>query len=69
LQKRKVHLSAEQSSDFYVEHFGKMFFPSLVAYMSSAPIVIMVLAKEKAIASWRALIGPTNPFKARLWLF
>merc|ERR1712142_1050208 len=40
LQKRKVHLSPEQASDFYVEHYGKMFFPSLVAYMSSAPIAV-----------------------------
>uniref|UniRef100_H2YZN1 Nucleoside diphosphate kinase homolog 5 n=1 Tax=Ciona savignyi TaxID=51511 RepID=H2YZN1_CIOSA len=65
LQKRKVHLSPEQASDFYVEHYGKMFFPSLVAYMSSAPITVFVLVKNKAIAAWRELIGPTNPFKAR----
>ncbi|CAK8683070.1 unnamed protein product [Clavelina lepadiformis] len=65
IQKRKVHLSPEQASDFYVEHYGKMFFPSLVAYMSSAPIGVFVLAKEKAIKAWRELIGPTNPFKAR----
>nr|CAB3264378.1 NDK/DPY26 [Phallusia mammillata] len=65
LQKRKVHLSPEQASDFYVEHYGKMFFPSLVAYMSSSPITVYVLAKDKAISAWRELIGPTNPFKAR----
>lgn len=65
LQKRKVHLSPEQASDFYVEHYGKMFFPSLVAYMSSAPIAVLVLAKDQAITSWRELLGPTNPFKAR----
>lgn len=65
LEKRKVHLSPEQASDFYVDHYGKMFFPSLVAYMSSAPIVIMILAKENAVEGWKELCGPTNPFIAR----
>jgi len=68
-QKRKVHLSPEQASDFYSEHYGKMFFPSLVAYMSSAPIMVYVLAKDKAISAWRELIGPTNPFKVGLLVF
>lgn len=65
LQKRRVHLTPEQASDFYAEHYGKLFFPSLVAYMSSGPILGMVLAREKAIPYWRELIGPTNTLKAR----
>lgn len=65
LQKRRVHLTPEQASDFYAEHYGKLFFPSLVAYMSSGPIHAMVLAREKAIPYWRELIGPTNTLKAR----
>jgi len=65
LQKRRVHLTPEQASDFYAEHYGKLFFPSLVAYMSSGPVLAMVLAKEKAIPYWRELIGPTNTLKAR----
>jgi nucleoside-diphosphate kinase len=65
LQKRRVHLTPEQASEFYAEHFGKLFFPSLVAYMSSGPVVAMVLAREKCISSWRDLIGPTNALKAR----
>ncbi|CAF0839638.1 unnamed protein product [Rotaria sp. Silwood1] len=60
LQKRRITLTAEQCSDFYSEHYGKKFFPSLVAFMTSAPIVAMVLAKENAIQEWRDLIGPTN---------
>ena len=64
-QKRRVHLTPEQTSDFYAEHYGKMFFPSLVAYMSSGPIIAMVLARESAIACWRELCGPTNTNKAR----
>ncbi|XP_022087458.1 nucleoside diphosphate kinase homolog 5-like [Acanthaster planci] len=65
LQKRRVHLTPEQTSDFYAEHYGKMFFPSLVAYMSSGPIIAMVLARDNAIACWRELCGPTNTNKAR----
>ena len=64
-QKRRVHLTPEQASDFYAEHYGKLFFPSLVAYMSSGPVIALVLAREKAISHWRELIGPTNAIKAR----
>lgn len=65
LQKRRVHLTPEQTSDFYAEHYGKMFFPSLVAYMSSGPIMVLNLARESAIPFWRQLIGPTSTQKAR----
>ncbi|CAF1129632.1 unnamed protein product [Rotaria sp. Silwood1] len=65
LQKRRVTLTAEQCSDFYSEHYGKKFFPSLVAFMTSGPIVAMVLAKENAIQQWRELIGPTNSIVAK----
>jgi len=65
LQKRQIHMSPEQASEFYIEHYGKMFFPSLVAYMSSSPIIAFAIAKEKAISSWMELMGPSNPFKAR----
>jgi len=65
LQKRRVHLTPEQASDFYAEHYGKLFFPSLVAYMSSGPIIVLMIAKDQAISYWRELIGPTNTIKAR----
>jgi len=65
LQKRRVHLTPEQASDFYAEHYGKLFFPSLVAYMSAGPIVALVLSREKAISYWRELIGPTSSTKAK----
>lgn len=58
-------MTPEQTSDFYAEHYGKMFFPSLVAYMSSGPTLAIVLAKQSAITYWRQLIGPTNTQKAR----
>ncbi|KAK7005202.1 nucleoside diphosphate kinase 5 [Biomphalaria glabrata] len=65
LQKRRVHLTPEQASDFYAEHYGKLFFPSLVAYMSSGPIITLMIARDQAISYWRELIGPTNTLKAR----
>ncbi|PAA87565.1 hypothetical protein BOX15_Mlig026811g3 [Macrostomum lignano] len=65
LHKRKVQLTPEQASELYSEHFGKMFFPSLITYMSSGPIVALVIAKDKAISSWRELIGPTNALIAK----
>lgn len=65
LNKRWVHLSPEQCSEFYSEHSSKIFFPSLVAFMSSGPIVALELARPDAIETWRALIGPTNSKKAR----
>ncbi|BFZ02758.1 hypothetical protein BsWGS_05797 [Bradybaena similaris] len=65
LQKRRVHLTPEQASDFYAEHYGKLFFPSLVAYMSSGPAIVLMIARDQAISYWRELIGPTNTIKAR----
>jgi nucleoside diphosphate kinase len=65
LNKRWVHLSPEQCSEFYIEHSSKIFFPSLVAFMSSDTIIAMELARENAIQVWRELIGPTDTKKAR----
>ena len=65
LNKRWVHLSPEQCSEFYIEHSSKIFFPSLVAFMSSDTIIAMELARENAIQLWRELIGPTDTKKAR----
>ncbi len=60
-----MQLSPEQASEFYAEHFGKMFFAQLVTYMSSGPVLVLVLAGENAIARWREMIGPTNALKAK----
>ncbi|XP_071765820.1 nucleoside diphosphate kinase homolog 5 [Centroberyx gerrardi] len=65
LQRRKLQLSPEQCSDFYAEQYGKLFFPSLTAFMSSGPIIALTLARDNAIAHWKAIIGPVNSTKAR----
>lgn len=65
LQKTRIQLSQEQASEFYAEHFGKAFFPNLLSFMASGPIVAAVLAKENAVQAWRELLGPTDSNKAR----
>ena len=65
LKRRRVRLTPEQTSEFYAEHYGKMFFPSLVAFMSSGEIMAMVLARNDAVSYWRSIIGPTKTSKAR----
>ena len=62
---KMLHLSKEQAEGFYAVHAGKPFFESLTKFMSSGPCVAMCLEKEEdAIASWRKLMGATNPAKA-----
>eukprot|EP00064_Thunnus_orientalis_P005759 superscaffoldBa00000578_g5773 len=65
LQKRKLQLSPEQCSDFYADQYGKLFFPSLTAFMSSGPVIALTLARNNAIAHWKSIIGPVNSTKAR----
>ncbi|NXX90704.1 NDK5 kinase, partial [Centropus bengalensis] len=64
-QKRKLQLSPEQCSNFYADQYGKVFFPNLTAYMSSGPIVALVLARHWAISYWKQLLGPSSSVKAR----
>lgn len=61
---RMVRLSKEQARSFYAVHEGKPFLDSLVAFMTSGPVVPMVLEKENAVEDLRALIGATDPKKA-----
>ena len=57
VQMRKMVCTPEKLALFYKEHEGKPFFPTLVKFMSSGPIVAMILSKENAIVEWRKLIG------------
>lgn len=59
-----LHLSQEQATAFYAEHQGKGFFDELVGFMTSGPVLAMVLAGEDAIARNRDLMGATNPANA-----
>jgi nucleoside-diphosphate kinase len=56
-----VHLTAEEAKGFYAVHKEKKFFASLTEFMSSGPVVVMVLEAEGAINRWRDVMGATDP--------
>ena len=57
-------LSTEQAEGFYAEHSERPFFKDLVAFMTSGPVSVQVLAGENAIMANRDLMGATNPKEA-----
>jgi nucleoside-diphosphate kinase len=57
-------LSAEMAGRFYAVHKERPFYPELVEFMSSGPIVAAILEKENAVEDFRKLIGATDPSKA-----
>lgn len=57
-------LSKETAGEFYAVHKARPFYGELVDYMSSGPIVAVILEKENAIEDFRKLIGATDPTKA-----
>lgn len=61
---KMVQLKPAEARRFYAVHEGKPFLNELVAFISSGPVVPMVLEKENAVADLRKLIGATNPAKA-----
>src|ERR1700761_8478602 len=61
---RRIRLSQADAEAFYGVHRERPFFPSLVAFMTSGPVVVQVLEGENAIAKNREVMGATNPSKA-----
>jgi nucleoside-diphosphate kinase len=61
---KKVQLSPALAGKFYVIHKDRSFYSELCSYMSSGPIVPMILEKENAVEDFRKLIGATDPKKA-----
>lgn len=58
-------LTPKEAEIFYAEHKGKPFFADLVEYITSGPVIALMLEKENAVADWRELIGTTDPTQAR----
>ena len=56
-----VHLTKDEAKGFYIVHKDKGFYDSLCEFMSSGPVVIMVLEPENAIKLWRDVMGATDP--------
>ena len=61
---RMVKLTLAQAESFYSVHKGKPFFDGLIEFMTSGPVVVMILRRENAVDQFRKLIGATDPAKA-----
>ena len=61
LKEKKIQITKSEAEQFYKVHETKSFYNDLCAYLSSDPIVVMVLEKEDALLANRKLMGATNP--------
>jgi len=59
-----LRMTKEQAENFYQVHRGRPFFEDLTRFMSSGPVVVMVLEKDHAVEDFRSLIGATDPAEA-----
>ena len=57
---KMIHMNKAQAEGFYVVHKNKPFFNSLTAFMTSGPVIVMVLESENSITEYRELMGATN---------
>ena len=64
LRSKKVKISKEEAAEFYKVHQTKPFYNNLCDYLSSGPIVVMILEGENAVSKNRQLMGATDPTKA-----
>ena len=64
LNKKKIKISREEASEFYKVHETKPFYNELCNYLSSGPIIVMILSGEDAVLRNRQLMGATDPLKA-----
>ncbi len=64
LKEKKLKLNKDEAEQFYKVHETKPFYNDLCEYLSSGPIIVMILEKENAIKSNRDLMGATDPNKA-----
>jgi nucleoside-diphosphate kinase len=61
---KMVRLTRQQAEEFYAVHRERGFYQPLVEFMSSGPVVVMVLRHDNAVEQFRKLIGNTDPAKA-----
>ena len=61
LKEKKIQIEKSEAEKFYKVHETKPFYSDLCAYLSSGPIVVMILQKENAVKGNRELMGATNP--------
>tara|TARA_E500000178_G_C16567337_1_gene550059 strand:+ start:196 stop:591 length:396 start_codon:yes stop_codon:yes gene_type:complete len=63
-ESKKIHVTKDEAAEFYKVHQSKPFYNDLCAYLSSGPIIVMVLEGENAVLANRKLMGATNPKEA-----
>ena len=64
VEMKKMQIPREMAERHYGEHKGKPFYEDLVSFITSGPVVAMVVEGENAIAAWRKMMGATNPADA-----
>ena len=64
IKEKKIQIEKSEAEKFYKVHETKPFYNDLCAYLSSGPIVVMILEKENAVLANRNLMGATNPTEA-----
>ncbi len=64
LKEKKIKLEKSEAEKFYKVHQSKPFYNDLCSYLSSGPIVVMILERERAVVENRKLMGATDPTKA-----
>ena len=64
VREKKVKLEKKDAEQFYKVHETKPFYNDLCEYLSSGPVLVMILRKENAIAENRKIMGSTNPIEA-----
>ena len=63
---KKIHITKDEAAEFYKVHQSKPFYNDLCAYLSSGPIVVMILEGDNAVAANRKIMGATNPKDAEV---
>ena len=61
---KKLHITKEEAAEFYKIHQAKPFFEALCTYLSSGPIIVMIIEGENAVLLSRKLMGATDPAQA-----
>ena len=64
INKKKVKISKEEAAEFYKVHQTKPFYNDLCSYLSSGPIVVMILERDNAVSKNREIMGATDPNKS-----
>lgn len=65
IAQKELTLDQNTAEQFYAVHKDKPFFADLIKYITSGPIIVLVLEKENAVSAWRTLMGATNPIHAQ----